>query len=285
MLQMVLTACCRIPLLKCIAELEKSTCGDVGRVAHYLFKHLVHKRTRVLVIAPQCLQHLQDFDLSPRRWNAVVVVLLGILVIEDVRQDLHQFLGNVFVLVRVLDDCIEDHVESGKHHWSFMIAECLERKRLDVGQVIPEESVDVEESEVALAADDGGGVLEEFAEEWQQVLHEVFGEKVAEQGESGHNGEGVLILEVLDDGVVHEQAQLISGLDEQRGQEVGHFFEVEIGRLAEVDGQDVCEGGVVAECFEVDEFDEDVGVLFGVAGLGELELDVLDLSINYLFLG
>lgn len=44
-------------------------------------------------------------------------------------------------------------------------------------------------------------------------------------------------------------------------------------------------GGVVAECFEVDEFDKNVGVLFRVARLGELKLDIVDLSINYLLFG
>lgn len=134
MLQRVLIACCRIPLLKCMAELVGSTCRDVGRVAHYLFKHLVHQRTRVLVVAPQSLQHLQDLNLGPWCRNTVVVILLGILVIEDVRQDFHQLFGKVFVLVRVLDDCLEDHAQACEHHWSFLVAECLEGKGLNVGQ-------------------------------------------------------------------------------------------------------------------------------------------------------
>lgn len=86
--------------------------------------------------------------------------------------------------------------------------------------------MDVEEGQVAFAADDGSGVLEELAEERQQVLHKMLCEKVAEESESGHNGEGVFVLEVLDDGVVHEKTEFVSGLDEERGEEVSHFFEV-----------------------------------------------------------
>jgi len=48
--------------------------------------------------------------------------------------------------------------------------------------------------------------------------------------------------------------------------------------LAEVDGEDLCEGRVVAEGFEVDEFDEDVRVLLGVAVVEQLFFDVVDFA-------
>lgn len=137
----------------------------------------------------------------------------------------------------MLDDCLEDHTQACEHHWSLLVAEGLKGKGLNVGQEILEESVYVKECKVAFAADDGGGMLEEFAEERQQVLNEMLCEKVAEESESGHYGEGVFVLKVLEDGVIHEKTEFVSGLDKQRGEEVSHLFEVQIGGLAEVDGQ------------------------------------------------
>jgi hypothetical protein len=127
-------------------------------------------------------------------------------------------------------------------------------------------------------------VFQQFFQDWQQVSHQVLGKEVAEEGEGGHDDEGVVGLEVLHYGVVHEQAEVVPGFDEEGGQEVAHLFEVEVGGLAEVDGQDVGEGGVVSKSLEVDELDEDVRVLLGIAAALNLRPYIVDLSRYYLLL-
>jgi hypothetical protein len=86
-------------------------------------------------------------------------------------------------------------------------------------------------------------------------------------------------LQIFYYGVVHEQAELVTWFYKHSCQEIGHFFKVEVGRLlAEVDGQNVGEGGIVTEGLEVNEFDEDIGVLLGIAVVIELFFYVLNFA-------
>lgn len=117
------------------------------------------------------------------------------------------------------------------------------------------------------------------------MVNQMLCEKIAEESQRCHYGEGILVLQILDDCIIHEEAKLVSWLDQQSSQKIGHLFQVKIGGLAEVDRQDMGEGGVVAQCFEIDELDKDVGVLLRVARMAELHLHVLDLSANYFLFG
>lgn len=45
------------------------------------------------------------------------------------------------------------------------------------------------------------------------MADKIISQEVAKKGEGGHDDEGVLILQVFDDGVVHQQAELVSRLD------------------------------------------------------------------------
>jgi hypothetical protein len=48
--------------------------------------------------------------------------------------------------------------------------------------------------------------------------------------------------------------------------------------LAEVDGQNVGEGGIITQGFEVNEFDENVGVLLGITVVAELLFNILNFA-------
>ena len=98
-------------------------------------------------------------------------------------------------------------------------------------------------------------------------MNQILGKEVPHHRQSGHNYKGVFSVQIFFDCVVHENAQLLSWFDQHGSKQVGYLFEIEVGGLAQVDGQDMGEGGVVSQGLEIDEFDEDVRVLFGL-GVG-----------------
>jgi hypothetical protein len=106
--------------------------------------------------------------------------------------------------------------------------------------------MDVVQCQVALPPNDGSCVLYEFLQDGDDVAHQIISEEVPEKSECGHNDKGILILQVLNYSIIHEEAQFIAWLDEECCQQICHFFEIEIMGLAEVDGQYMGKGGVIA---------------------------------------
>ena len=80
-------------------------------------------------------------------------------------------------------------------------------------------------------------------------------EEISEHGEGSHNDKRIFRFQIFSYSIVHEDAHFLSRFDEEGSEEVGNLFQIEIGGLAEVDGQDMGEGGIVAECLKVDQFD------------------------------
>ena len=72
-------------------------------------------------------------------------------------------------------------------------------------------------------------MLQQLVQDRQDPLDETLSEEVPQHGECGHYHKGVFRVEVLLDGVVHEQTHLLSRLDEHGCQEVGHLLQVETG--------------------------------------------------------
>lgn len=138
--------------------------------------------------------------------------------------------------------------------------------------------MDVVECQVALPPDDGSCMLYEFFQDGDDVAHQIISEEVPEKSEGGHNHKGILILQVLNYGIIHEEAQLVPWLYKECCQQVCHFFEIVVVGLTEVDRENMSKGGVIAQCLKVDELDEDIRVLFHIAGVANLHLYVLDLT-------
>lgn len=115
--------------------------------------------------------------------------------------------------MRILHYDRVNHDQPSEKNRRFLVIERLYGVCLDIHQVVREMLADIVESEIALASDDGGWMSYQFLEDGYDVADEVVGEEVAEQGEGGHDDEGVLILQVLDDSVVHQQAEFVSRLD------------------------------------------------------------------------
>jgi hypothetical protein len=45
------------------------------------------------------------------------------------------------------------------------------------------------------------------------------------------------------------------------------------------------EGGVIAQSFEIDEFNQNIWILLSIACVSELNFDILNLSVNYFLFG
>jgi hypothetical protein len=83
---------------------------------------------------------------------------------------------------------------------------------------------------------------------------------------------------------VHEDAEFLVRPDQQRREQVRHLLEVRVGGLAEVDGQDAGEGGIVPQGLEVYQLHHDVGVVAGVDGRLQLLPDSLHFAVDYFLL-
>lgn len=126
----------------------------------------------------------------------------------------------------------------------------------------------------------------EFAEEREESGEEGVGEEVAKEGESGHDNEAVLALQILEDSVVHEQAELVTRLHQQRCQQIRHLLQRQTPRLAQVYRQDVCERSVVPQSLEVDQLHQHIHTLLRLASDAHLATDALHfLLYDFLFSG
>ncbi len=145
----------------------------------------------------------------------MVVIFLWVLMVQNMPKGLHQFLRKLLILMRVLDDLTTDHAESCEHDGGFLVIQCLDRERLNLGQVVLECLMYVVECEVGLPADYRSSVADELPQDGNDMANQVVREEVPEEGKRRHNDESILILEVLNDCVVHKQAELVSRFDQE----------------------------------------------------------------------
>lgn len=130
--------------------------------------------------------------------------------------------------MRILHHDGINHTQSCKHNWRLLIIESLNCVGLYIHQVVAKMLIDVIEGQVALAPNDGGLMPYQLFQDWNNMTHQVVREEVPQESQSCHDHKGVLVLKVFYNRVVHEQTQLVSGLHEEGGQEVGHLLQVEV---------------------------------------------------------
>lgn len=63
---------------------------------------------------------------------------------------------------------------------------------------------------------------------------------------------------------MHEDGHFLAWLHQHGGQEIGDFLQVRILTLAKINREDASEGSIVAQSLEINELDQDVGVVGGL---------------------
>mgnify|MGYP006374416833 CR=1 FL=1 len=84
--------------------------------------------------------------------------------------------------------------------------------------------MDVIQCQVALPSNYRSCMLYEFHQDGDNVAHQIISKEIPKKSECGHNHKGVLILQVLNDGIIHEETQFIAWLDEECCEQICHFF-------------------------------------------------------------
>jgi hypothetical protein len=143
--------------------------------------------------------------------------------------------------VRIAQNYGVDHAETSEHHRRFAAAECLNSQSLEIRKVFPVGLMDIEQDQVALAADDSSPMLGQLPQERDDMRDEAVRQEIPKQRQGSHHYKGVLALQILGDSVVHEQAKFVTGFHQQCSEQVGHLFQVQIRRLAKIDRQNVGE--------------------------------------------
>mgnify|MGYP000931569174 FL=1 len=203
----------------------------------------------------------------------MVVVLLREFVLQNVPQNLHQSLSHLLEPERLGQHQTVQHTHPREHHRRLVVPQRLQRQPPHLPEQLRVVLVDVVQHQVALPSYDRRVVLQQLAQLRYDVHHQIRSQEVPQQRKRSHHYKSVLALQVLGNGVVHEQPQLVAGLDQQGRQQVGHLLQVEVRRLAEVDRQDVREGSVVPQRLEVHQLHQDVRVLLCVEWALQLRLD------------